>query len=466
MNRASASGGVWAACAAITVAMSAGACSAGAPSLDETGGETADSLTGTNNLRVFDNAFGQTATYTKDGPFDLGNPFFLALGTNGRTCSSCHDPAANWGISPAAIQARFESSGGTDPIFRTNDGSNSPNVDVSTVAARRAGYSMLLSRGLIRVGIGVPQGAEFDLTAVDDPYQYASASELSLFRRPLPTTNLKFLPAVMWDGRASTPGSALASDLSGQANGATLGHAQGLHDLTAAQQQGVVAFEMQLFSAQVVDRAAGDLTANMGGGGPTYLSSQQFWIGINDPLGGNPTKLPFKKVAYTLYPKWSGAAGANGSISRGEVLFNTKPIAVSGVRGLNDALGVPSLAGTCTTCHDTPNVGNHSVRLPLDIGLTDASRRTPDMPLYTLRNKTTGETIRTTDPGRALITGLWKDVARFKGPILRGLAARAPYFHNGLAGSLGEVVDFYNTRFGVGFTADEKADLVAFLQTL
>ena len=159
---------------------------------------------------------------------------------------------------------------------------------------------------------------------------------------------------------------------------------------------------------------------------------------------------------------------------RGQALFNSKAIDIRGVAGINDdvaagglvAGGVPSLMGTCGTCHDTPNSGNHSVSAPLDIGLTDASRRTPDMPLYTLRNRTTGETIQTTDPGRALVTGLWKDVALFKGPILRGLAARAPYFHNGLAGSLSAAVDFYDTRFGIGFTAQEKSDLVAFLQAL
>jgi cytochrome c peroxidase len=104
--------------------------------------------------------------------------------------------------------------------------------------------------------------------------------------------------------------------------------------------------------------------------------------------------------------------------------------------------------------------------LPLDIGVTDAARRTPDMPLYTLRNKATGETVQTTDPGRALITGKWRDVARFKGPILRGLAARPPYFHNGLAADLAEVVDFYDTRFAMGMTAQERADLVAFLRAL
>jgi len=106
------------------------------------------------------------------------------------------------------------------------------------------------------------------------------------------------------------------------------------------------------------------------------------------------------------------------------------------------------------------------VAAPLDLGLTDAKRRTPDLPLYTLRNKTTGISIQTTDPGRALITGRWKDIGRFKGPILRAVAARAPYFHNGSAASLADVVDFYDTRFAIGLSAQEKSDLVAFLRTL
>jgi cytochrome c peroxidase len=88
------------------------------------------------------------------------------------------------------------------------------------------------------------------------------------------------------------------------------------------------------------------------------------------------------------------------------------------------------------------------------------------MPLYTLRNLQTGETIQTTDPGRALLTGKWKDIGRFKGPVLRGLAARAPYFHNGFAADLAAVVDFYDTRFALNLSDQEKSDLIAFLQTL
>jgi cytochrome c peroxidase len=125
----------------------------------------------------------------------------------------------------------------------------------------------------------------------------------------------------------------------------------------------------------------------------------------------------------------------------------------------------PLLPGTCTTCHNTPNAGNHSVPMPLNTGRAEASRRTPDMPLYTLRHKTSGQTVQTTDPGRALITGQWKDIGRCKGPTLRALAARAPYFHNGSARNLHEAVRFYNERFGIGFTDQEIDDLVAFLHT-
>ena len=70
--------------------------------------------------------------------------------------------------------------------------------------------------------------------------------------------------------------------------------------------------------------------------------------------------------------------------------------------------------------------------------------------------------MQTTDPGRAMVTGKWNDVSRVKGPILQALAPRAPYFHNGSAATLEDVVDFYNTRFAIGLTDQEKADLVAF----
>ena len=126
------------------------------------------------------------------------------------------------------------------------------------------------------------------------------------------------------------------------------------------------------------------------------------------------------------------------------------------------------LPGTCGTCHDSPDVGNHSVSAPLNIGVGDLNSPldVSYLPVIALQNKTTLEIKTTTDPGRALITGLWKDVGRLKGPILRELASRAPYFHNGSANSLDDAVEFYNKRFHIGFTPQEKRDLVAFLSAL
>jgi len=116
--------------------------------------------------------------------------------------------------------------------------------------------------------------------------------------------------------------------------------------------------------------------------------------------------------------------------------------------------------------NDAPGSGNHSVIAPLNIGTASVTLRTPDMPLYTLRNKTTGELRQVTDPGRALIDGKWSHIGRFKGPILRDLAVRAPYFHDGGAIDLAAVVNFYDHRFAIGFSEQEKLDLVAFLQAL
>lgn len=442
------------------------------------------------NMLPFANPSGLAATFSTTGNVDLTGPFFQSLGTNGRACVTCHQPSTGWTITPQQVQARFDATGGSDPIFRTNDGSNSPNADVSTVDARRAAYRVLLTKGLIRVGIGIPPDAEFELVGVDDPYGYASAQELSLFRRPLPSTNLRFLSTVMWDGRetfrdAGSPYCILGTarcfasirfDLAEQANHATTGHAQAAQQLSSEQREKIVEFETSLFTAQIFDDAAGELIAHRAQGGPRLLSGQDFYFGINDVVYGDyRTGAPFDSNVFTLYPAWNtmnggelgGRAEARRAVARGERLFNSKPIRMTGVKGLNDDLSVSVLNGTCTTCHDTPNAGDHSIPAPLDIGVADASRRTSDLPLYTLRHKLPPfEIVQTTDPGRALITGKWTDIGRFKGPILRALASRAPYFHNGSAADLNAVVDFYDQRFGIGLTKDEKADLVAFLRTL
>lgn len=414
---------------------------------------------------------------------DRSSLFFQTLGTNGRACATCHVASSGWTITPSEVRARFNASYGIDPLFRTVDGANTPRADVRTLSSRRLAYSMLLSRAVIRIGLPIPAGAEFELVDVDDPYGYASASELSLFRRPLPATNLRFLTGVMWDGRESSRATgtypfkvgsspeqntrALFEDLKHQANDATVGHAQAASPLTEAQREVIALFELNLASAQWFDRRAGRLDLHGAQAGPLSVARQPFYITINDVFGGDLRTGRFNASAMSLFDGWRRSRiRQQAAIARGAALFNGRNFDIKGVAGLNDELELSAIRGTCTSCHDTPNIGNHSVALPVDIGVADGSRRTPDLPLYTLRNRDTGETRETTDPGLALITGRWKDIGKFKGPILRGLAARPPYFHSGFAADLGAVVEFYDDRFEIGFSDREKADLVAFLSAL
>ena len=142
---------------------------------------------------------GVVRTVSTSGGIDASNPFFQTLGTNGRSCSSCHPAGGGWTVTPPLARARFAATGGLDPIFRSSDGATCPTADVSTVEARRGAYRLLLTKGLIRVALRVPAEAEFRVLEVENPYGCRDALGLSLYRRPLPATNLRFLTTVMWD---------------------------------------------------------------------------------------------------------------------------------------------------------------------------------------------------------------------------------------------------------------------------
>ena len=452
---------------------------------------------GTSTVFLSSNGTGQMGTVSTTGMIERGNAFFRSLGTNGRSCGSCHFQASAFGLSATAAQAVFAATGGTDPLFAPVDGANCPSV---TAADGAAGHSLLLNQGLIRVGLTIPAGAEYSITAIHDPYGCAlrgSPAEASVYRRVLPTTNLRFLSAVMWDGRETvqplTDGNTLAANLRAgllhQAMDATLGHAQAAVSPTSAQLNAIVDFELALSTAQQSDNAAGVLQAQEATGGAAALAVTKYFPGINDPLNDNPTGVAFDPSAFTLFESWKNLSnsgpfvGARKAVARGEIVFNTHPLTITGVTGLNDALNAAAINGTCTTCHDTPGVGNHSRPLPLDIGVSRVAGHEsdaqvlaaltqltmPDLPVFlvTCQSGPLAGTIRyTSDPGRALISGKCADIGRLKGPVLRGLAARTPFFHNGSAATLTQVVEFYNLRFQMKLTVQEKADLEAFLRAL
>jgi len=472
----------------------------------------------------FANPGGASQTYsTANGGIDLTGPFFRSLGSNGRSCASCHQPSDGMSVSAAHVQARFDLSEGLDPIFRTVDGSNcNHSITVSTLEGRKAAYSLLRTRGLIRIAIAVPPNADYYIKNVFNPYGCNESDVISQYRRPLPSTNLRFLSAVMFDGRESSPLTGtrkityadppndldnLRFDLAHQSVDATTGHAQGDGTRpTPAEQQQIVDFEMALSTAQIIGTLPGRLDAHGATGGPLPLTTVPFFISINssiDPLvsgleppGGltTPGDKQFTPAIFNPFDPWASLPdnSPRAAVARGQAIFNSRIINITGVAGINDDVatgglvkgGLPSLPGTCGTCHDTPNVGNHSFPTPLDIGTGDPDPSNgsvnlggldltylPSITVCRLDLSTTppiqtDDCTTTTDLGQALIDGKFDHVGKIKGPILRGLSARAPYFHNGSAQTLLDAVRFYEKRFGLVLTSQEELDLVAFLSSL
>jgi cytochrome c peroxidase len=128
----------------------------------------------------------------------------------------------------------------------------------------------------------------------------------------LPTANLSFLSAVMFDGRetiaplasAATFTANLRTDLVHQAMDATLNHAQAAASPTGEQLGSIVDFVLATYSGQVRDNEAGLLSDDGAQGGPINLAGQRYYPGINDTLGADPNAIPFTPVSMTLYSAW------------------------------------------------------------------------------------------------------------------------------------------------------------------
>jgi hypothetical protein len=383
---------------------------------------------------LFENPTGSSSSFSTAGSVDLTGSFFQVLGTNGRTCNTCHLASDGWTVAASSAQRTFDATDGNDPLFAF-DGQNCRGADRSTTAARRAASSLMIDKALVRLDKAFPADGEIEIVAAEGTYCNVTDSlNHVVFRRPLPTVNFGALGTSTWDGFGNVIAPTALDAVPMIFVGATMIHAQGAVFPTNAQIADGTAMMMSLTNAQAIDLDANDLTSRGARGGAENLASAS--------LTGAP--------GFTIYDAWRTATGGNGTqlarraVARGQDLFNAR----------------------CASCHSVPNQGNQSTFRTIVTGTSDAAHRTPDLPLYTLRNKITGETTQTSDAGAALNTGRWADIGKFKVPMLRGLAARAPYFHNGMAATLDDVVEFYDDRFHMGLNDQAKDDLVAFLKAL
>ena len=384
------------------------------------------------NNHPMPNMGGEAATFSTRDSVNLTGEYFRAQGANGQSCASCHIPEEAWSITPGTLQRLFDETEGTHPVFSPLD-ANNPNMDVSTPEARRAAYSMLLSHGVFRRGGAPRPNSEWELIAVDDPHGFANVNQLVHWRRAMPTINFPVGSAtVNWDA-GSNVGKGQRAALVNLTNRLVTGAMQGPPP-TAEVIDNIVDFESSLFTAQLTVPGVGRLDSDGARGGPQALSTMSKTEGRFD-----------------LFDAWASDANPKrAQIARGQEVFNSINVSHK----------------SCIVCHDSANNGTSVNNTLFDINTASAEARTPDLPLYTFRNKRTGALRKLTDAGLGNITGLWEDLGRFKTPTLRGLAARAPYFHNGIAATLEDVVRHYEKRFGFVFTDEERADLVAFLNAL
>lgn len=451
----------------------------------------------------YENASGTLRTMLVGGPMETkGHPFFSPIGPNGRACVTCHQPADAMSLSADTARSRWQDTGGKDPLFAASDGSNCPTLP----QADPASHSLLLEHGLIRIQrpwppkdlAGRPIKPDFTIEVVRDPWGCESgakygpqAGNISVYRRPRPVANLKFLLAVgfaydpkqglplpldpesgrpmsgnlMADGRAGT--------LNAQMRDAASTHLEFLKRLDSADMQRIVDFESRIFSAQSRDRKGGALDEGGAEGGPEKLAhSEPGQLGsIGTPVWSEYA--PWEKSAED--PRLTPEQRAfRQSVARGAKLFRDKTFLISDSSGINAPIGFGNpVRNSCVFCHNMSQMGNDVAPGQVDLGTTTLpfADPAPDLPLFRITclgapHPFYGRVIYTHDPGYALTTGRCADVGKITLQSLRGLAARAPYFSNGSAKDLRAVVDYYERRYNIGYTEQEKRDLVNLMSAL
>jgi hypothetical protein len=331
---------------------------------------------------------------------------------------------------------------------------------------------------------------------------------ISVFRRPRPVANTKYtthqnfgvgpfigkngMPTAT-DPQTGKPTSmnlmsdARAATLAVQAEDAAKNHLQIAGTLTAGQIARITEFERQVYVAQVARRDAGSLVEP---DGPPAFGPRNLAAGDAGVLGNNTTRYVFPLGGkWTQLPSTSDETenarrAARESIARGHDVFMFRTFWIKDSMHLNSVgLGNP-VKRTCATCHGMHMTGMDTANGWMDIGTTNLpwasevplnpwTEARPQMPLFRVTCKPgvrahpfLGRVIYTQDPGRALISGLCNDVGTIVMEQFRGLAARAPYFSNGSAATLRELVDFYDRRYNIGYSEREKQDLVNFLGAL
>jgi hypothetical protein len=448
----------------------------------------------------YENEGGTLRLLLEGGPMETkGHPFFEPIGPNGRACVTCHQPANAMSLAVPDVQRQWARNGAKDPLFAAVDGSNCPSLPQGD----RASHSLLLDHGLIRIARPWPvKGADFAIEVVRDPSTCnldpvwgikSKNPHISVFRRPRPVANFKFIEAMgfAYDPKAGMPlaldpetnkpvaGNLMADGrvptLTAQMRDAAATHLAFTRNLDAGDIARILDFERRLFVAQQRDSSGTMLDADGAEGGPMKLL-----VSAAGRLGSQGTPVWSEFEAWEKLPEAEKAKlpkevrEFRDSVARGARVFRDKTFLITDSAGINSPVGFGNpVRNSCVFCHNMSYMGMDVAPGQVDLGTTNLpfADPQPHLPLFRVTCKGKphphyGRVIYTHDPGYALTTGKCADVGRITLQTLRGLSARAPYFSNGSAKDLRGVIDYYDRRYSIGYTEQEKRDLVNLMRAL
>ncbi|GGB23983.1 hypothetical protein GCM10011380_12090 [Sphingomonas metalli] len=435
-----------------------------------------------------------------------GHPFFTAIGPNGRACVTCHQPADGMSLSAASAARQWERGGPRDSLFAASDGADCPSLPQDA----RASHSLLIDHGLIRIARPWPPrdlngkaiSPDYKLEVVRDPSGcnldpkwglHSADPHISVFRRPRPVANFKYIEAMgfAYDPKAGLPlaldpetgkpvsGNLMADgrvpSLTWQMRDAAGAHLAFARKLDQGDIARILDFERHVYVAQQRDDRGGMLDADGAEGGPEQLRISK------------PGRLGSQGVpVWSEFAKWekpdpqarasvsAETLAFRASVARGARIFRDKTFLISDSAGINSPIGFGNpVRNSCVFCHNMSQMGMDVAPGQVDLGTTNRpfADAMPHLPLFRVTclgkpHPHYGRVILTHDPGYALTTGRCADVGRITLQSMRGLAARAPYFSNGSARDLRGVVDFYDRRYHIGYSEQEKQDLVNLMSAL
>lgn len=258
--------------------------------------------------------------------------------------------------------------------------------------------------------------------------------EPQVTRRRAPSViNSGFPPLLFWDGRATAH---FVDPLTGQtllSNGAAL-ESQALEPLLSSIEMGHAGIQWSELTSRISSMRplawAEQVPAPLANfvAGTTYGSLFQSVFGS---VGVTPARIAMAIATYQ------------------RTLVSNQPIQTTRPLTALESIGGSFFdsAAKCGMCHSGSRFTDDSFH---DVGVSSVSH----------------------DPGRGAITDLPADLGKFRTPSLLNVELRAPYFHNGSASSLAEVVDHYDTGPGssvfstpLNLTSLEKTALVAYMRT-